>query len=91
MELLKRRILQDGKVKDGGVLKVDSFLNHRMDITLLQEIGKEFRRRFPQKEIVDVFIKYQKSVYPFWIHAFSLKSGSIAQVSQGFRGGKSPL
>ena len=40
MELLKRRILQDGKVKDGGVLKVDSFLNHRMDITLLQEIGK---------------------------------------------------
>ena len=51
MELLKQRILQDGKVKEGGVLKVDSFLNHRMDISLLQEIGKEFRRRFPQPEI----------------------------------------
>ena len=51
MELLKQRILQDGKVKEGGVLKVDSFLNHQMDISLLQEIGKEFRRRFPQPEI----------------------------------------
>ena len=51
MELLKQRILQDGKVKEGGVLKVDSFLNHRMDISLLQEIGREFRRRFPQPEI----------------------------------------
>ncbi len=51
MQLLKERILRDGKVKEGGVLKVDSFLNHRMDISLLQEIGKEFRRRFPQPEI----------------------------------------
>ena len=51
MELLKQRILQDGKVKEGGVLKVDSFLNHRMDISLLQEIGREFRRRSPQPEI----------------------------------------
>lgn len=51
MELLKERILRDGKIKEGGILKVDSFLNHRMDISLLQEIGKEFRRLFPQKEI----------------------------------------
>lgn len=51
MELLKDRILRDGKMKEGGVLKVDSFLNHRMDISLLQEIGKEFRRLFPQPEI----------------------------------------
>ena len=51
MQLLKERILRDGKVKEGGVRKVDSFLNHRMDISLLQEIGKEFRRRFPQPEI----------------------------------------
>lgn len=51
MELLKEWILRDGKVKEGGILKVDSFLNHRMDISLLQEIGKEFRRLFPQKEI----------------------------------------
>ena len=46
MELLKQRILKDGNVKEGNVLKVDSFLNHQMDIRLLDEIGKEFRRRF---------------------------------------------
>lgn len=51
MQLLKERILRDGKVKEGNVLKVDSFLNHRMDISLMQDIGKEFRRRFPQPEI----------------------------------------
>ena len=46
MELLKQRILRDGQVKEGGVLKVDSFLNHQMDVTLLNEIGREFRRLF---------------------------------------------
>lgn len=46
MELLKQRILADGKVKEGNVLKVDSFLNHQMDIGLLHEIGREFKRRF---------------------------------------------
>ena len=51
MQLLKELILRDGKVKEGNVLKVDSFLNHRMDISLMQDIGKEFRRRFPQPEI----------------------------------------
>ena len=40
MEELKQRILKDGKVKEGNVLKVDSFLNHQMDIRLLDEIGK---------------------------------------------------
>ena len=43
MELLKERIRKDGKVKEGNVLKVDSFLNHQMDIHLFQEIGKEFQ------------------------------------------------
>ena len=46
MELLKQRIRKDGIVKGTEVLKVDSFLNHQMDITLLEEIGKEFLRRF---------------------------------------------
>ena len=46
MELLKQRIRQDGQVMAGNVLKVDSFLNHQMDIRLFGEIGKEFRRRF---------------------------------------------
>ena len=46
MELLKQRIRQDGIVKGNDVLKVDSFLNHQMDIALFEEIGKEFQRRF---------------------------------------------
>ncbi|MFI3238656.1 MAG: xanthine phosphoribosyltransferase [Lachnospiraceae bacterium] len=46
MELLKERIRLDGKVRGTGVLKVDSFLNHQIDVTLLSEIGAEFRRRF---------------------------------------------
>lgn len=46
MELLKRRIRQDGIVKGTDVLKVDSFLNHQMDVALFEEIGKEFLRRF---------------------------------------------
>ena len=44
MKLLKDRILKDGVVKPGNILKVDSFLNHQMDITLINEIGKEFKK-----------------------------------------------
>lgn len=51
MQLLKERIRKDGKIKEGNVLKVDSFLNHQMDIGLFQEIGKEFKRRFADVEI----------------------------------------
>ena len=51
MNLLEDRIRRDGKVREGNVLKVDSFLNHQMDIGLLNEIGKEFRRLFPEPEI----------------------------------------
>ncbi|MCC8061226.1 MAG: xanthine phosphoribosyltransferase [Clostridiales bacterium] len=51
MQLLKDRIRRDGKIKAGNVLKVDSFLNHQMDIELFQEIGREFRRRFADAEI----------------------------------------
>lgn len=51
MELLKQRIIKDGNVKEGNVLKVDSFLNHQMDINLINEIGKEFKRLFENKEI----------------------------------------
>lgn len=51
MELLKQRIRQDGKVKGTDVLKVDSFLNHQMDVKLFAEIGKEFKRRFADREI----------------------------------------
>ena len=51
MNFLEERIVKDGIVKPGNVLKVDSFLNHQMDIELLDEIGKEFHRRFGDKPI----------------------------------------
>ena len=46
MNFLEERILKDGVVKSSNVLKVDSFLNHQMDIELIEEIGREFKRRF---------------------------------------------
>lgn len=54
MQLLKDKILKDGIVKDGNVLKVDSFLNHQMDIGLFEEIGKEFRKRFENENITKI-------------------------------------
>ena len=51
MNCLEKRILKDGVVKEGNVLKVDSFLNHQMDIALMNEIGEEFYRRFQGKPI----------------------------------------
>ena len=55
MKLLEDRIKKDGIIKEGGVIKVDSFLNHQMDISLINEIGKEFKRLFSDKEITKVF------------------------------------
>ena len=54
MNFLEERILKDGIVKEGNVLKVDSFLNHQMDANLIDEIGKEFYRRFKSKNITRI-------------------------------------
>lgn len=51
MEQLKQRILEDGVVKPGNVLKVDSFLNHQIDIVFLNEVGAEFARRFADTSV----------------------------------------
>ena len=51
MNFLEERIVKDGVVKEGNVLKVDSFLNHQMDIKLLDQMGAEFKRRFAKKPI----------------------------------------
>ena len=51
MNLLEERILKDGIVKEGNVLKVDSFLNHQMDIELFDQMGAEFKKRFEGKPI----------------------------------------
>ena len=51
MNFLEERILKDGIVKEGNVLKVDSFINHQMDIKLIDEMGAEFKRRFADKDV----------------------------------------
>ena len=51
MNFLEERICKDGVVKEGNVLKVDSFLNHQMDIELFEKIGEEFKRRFSEEKI----------------------------------------
>ena len=54
MIFLEERILRDGVVKPGNELKVDSFLNHQMDIALMEEIGREFKRRFADCPVTKV-------------------------------------
>lgn len=54
MELLEERIRRDGVVKEGNVLKVDSFLNHQLDVALLDEMGAEWKRLFADRPITKV-------------------------------------
>lgn len=51
MNFLEEKIVKEGVVKKGNILKVDSFLNHQMDIALFDQIGKEFKRRFAKEKI----------------------------------------
>ena len=51
MNALQEKILKDGIVKQGNILKVDSFLNHQMDVELFNEMGKEWKKRFEGKKI----------------------------------------
>lgn len=51
MNFLEERIMKDGVVKEGNILKVDSFLNHKMDVKLFKQMGEEFKRRFAGKNI----------------------------------------
>ncbi len=54
MNFLEERIVKDGVIKEGNVLKVDSFLNHQMDVELLDRMGEEFYRRFSDKKITKI-------------------------------------
>ena len=54
MNFLEERIARDGAVKPGNVLKVDSFLNHQLDVMLLDQIGEEFKRRFSDVPVTKV-------------------------------------
>ena len=73
MQLLKDRILTDGVVKEGNILKVDSFLNHQMDIDLINEVGKEFKKRFDHCPITKILTsRLPVSVLPVLRHSISM-------------------
>jgi len=54
MEALKERIRKDGIVREGNVLKVDSFLNHQLDISLFEQMGAEFKKRFEKDQVTKI-------------------------------------
>lgn len=54
MKLLEEKILKDGKIFEGNILKVDSFVNHQIDVKFMNEIGKEFKRLYRDKEITKI-------------------------------------
>lgn len=54
MRLLEERILRDGKIKAGGILKVDGFLNHQMDISLFEAMGAEWKRLFAEDTVTKI-------------------------------------
>ncbi|MGL5681783.1 MAG: xanthine phosphoribosyltransferase [Marinifilaceae bacterium] len=64
MELLKKRILQDGACFEGGILKVDSFINHQMDPILMKSIGVEFVKRFASQNINKVLTIEASGIAP---------------------------
>ena len=65
MELLKRRISEQGKAIGSDVVKVDMFLNHQIDVDLLCEIGKEFRRIFESSDINKIITIDKSYVFAF--------------------------
>ena len=77
MNFLEERIVKDGVIKPGNVLKVDSFLNHQMDICLLEEIGKEFKRRFNGKNVTKVLTIEASGI---GIAAFAAKEFGVPMV-----------
>ncbi|MBQ3169100.1 MAG: xanthine phosphoribosyltransferase [Clostridia bacterium] len=90
MELLKERIRQDGVVKAGNVLKVDSFLNHQVDCSLMSEIGKEFARLFKDKGVTKVVTIESSGIAPAAMTALEmgvpmiiLKKATSAILSDG--------
>ena len=85
LNFLEERIVKDGIVKEGNVLKVDSFLNHQMDIRLFDQIGEEFKKRFEGTPINKILTIEASGIGIAWVAArqfdvpviFSKKSKSI--------------
>ncbi len=85
MNFLEKRILTDAVVKDGQVLKVDSFLNHQVDVDLVEQIAQEFHRRFAHKPITKILTIESSGIAIAYAVArqfgvplvFAKKSGSV--------------
>ena len=73
MQLLKDRILKDGQVLKGEILKVDSFLNHQMDPILMDAIGEEFARRFAGEPITRILTIEASGIAPALFAGYHLK------------------
>ena len=84
MDLLKKRILQDGKCFEGGILKVDSFINHQMDPILMKSIGVEFVRRFANKDFNKVMTIEASGIAP------AIKVGYLLELPVVFAKKKQP-
>ena len=85
MKLLKERILQDGKCFEGGILKVDSFINHQMDPTLMKAIAVEFVRRFASERFNKVMTIEASGIAPAIMVGFLLAFGEGLFLYQGTR------
>ncbi len=73
MQLLRERILRDGKHLGGGILKVDAFMNHQIDPLLMQEIGVEFARRFSHAHPTKIFTAETSGIAPALAAAMAIK------------------
>ncbi|MEF7558055.1 xanthine phosphoribosyltransferase [Bacillus thuringiensis] len=72
MKVLQEKILNEGKVLSGDVLKVDAFLNHQIDPVLMQEIGKEFAKRFKEENITKLVTIESSGIAPAVMAALEL-------------------
>jgi xanthine phosphoribosyltransferase len=72
MNCLEEKIIKDGIVKEGNVLKVDSFINHQMDVKLFRDMGKEWKRRFADKEINKILTIEASGIAPAVMVGFLL-------------------
>ncbi|MGL5261645.1 MAG: xanthine phosphoribosyltransferase [Bacteroides sp.] len=84
MDLLKQRILQDGKCFEGGILKVDSFINHQMDPVLMKSIGVEFVRKFASTKVNKIMTIEASGIAP------AIMTGYLLNLPVVFAKKKSP-
>lgn len=84
MELLHQRILQDGRALPGGIIKVDSFLNHQLDPNLMMEVAKEFARRLRGRNITKIITIEASGIAP------AILLGYVMQAPRGVHQEKDP-